>query len=246
MKERLFRILKLFSYFPILFCLNISAHAKNKTDEQTLDGESKQDTVSLLSSDAKRNRHEIFLNIGFGHIINRVNGLSINNERFRNMAVNGLSMDLQYHFYFRPNWGVGVIYSRYMTSWSGNYDEDKYPSYLDKTLFCPSYTGLMISGRSFISGKLIGRAGIGFGIVSNASRLGFRLPNFKFGSNCNIGVDYQLSRHWGIGVEIQAIITDFSRYNFQCDGFIPASKLEDKIMLGNRLNGLIGLRYYIR
>lgn len=238
--------MKEYRIFSIIGLLTILSSIHIHAGEVTKDGRSAQQ--SKLSNSFPKSKHELSFDFGYGHILYKKSGLSENNLKFRDATTNGVSINLQYNFFFKPNWGVGAMYSRYITSWGGMYDyqPNKKIEKFEKTSFATTYTGLFASARLFIGKKWIAKADAGLGLLYHNAQIEFELPNCKVAGNCNIGIEYQLSRHLGVGAKIQTILSDFKKLEISENGFTNTSRLENNIMLGNRIDFLVGIRYYIK
>lgn len=185
---------------------------------------------------------DISVNIGYSYIYTRTKNISGAEKKMEDDLSSGLNWDVRFHNYFKPYWGLGAVYSGYHAS-SANYlgtDLDANITYI-APLFCAKgyigRTNLML--RSEI--------GLGYLHLKETVSMNGLMADIKgstVGYNCTVGLEYQLAKNFGLGVDLEGIFGSFGHLKDSQGNKYDAP--DNERMGLSRINILFGIRYYIK
>lgn len=206
-------------------CHQISGLMLRLSDREvdTLSVSTVQDMIDLdkvITRKRKASRrvspHTFEASIGYGWVDSKLYDMNGESLGFKG----GLDWKLSYEYAWSSGWGVGVQYSGSRTSFEGG---DMMLSYIAPELLMRARFN-----------RWILKWGLGVGLFLyddsyyNASGVGMHV---------NLGMEYMLSDHWGIGLSFNTINASLPNQE--------GVKLKDNERSGiSRLNALGGLRYY--
>ena len=221
---------------------------ENNTGEMV----SSKDVYTSAVEESRKNyiaipTHILSLNMGYGNVYNRTDGLRGAEKDFEDIMSQGISWNAKYSYHHKGSiYGFGLIYSQFHS----NFFKDVEFYSLSHSARV-DYFGIIMSLRYHFSPKWIYNTEFGFGYlgmdrkVSDGIEAG-HITASNIGVNIGAGVSYKINKHWGIGVDLSAISGSFSSVKY--DNLTPdpnAPELDNEHRLGvSRFNIETGLRYY--
>lgn len=232
------KILKLL----LMFFIIILVQPFTRADEKTTDVELKGGTVLEETPYSKLPVIDISANIGYGCLLSRTKGLTGEEKKMEDDLSSGLTWDFRVHSYFKSFYGFGIMYSGYHSS-------AKYRGAdlnADITYIAPLFCVRTNLGKTSLILK--SEIGIGFLSVKEKALMSYYNPETltgcTLGYNYTVGLEYRLSRHFGLGLDLDAV---FGSIKSLKDSHGNKYEFEDDARMGiSRINIFLGLRYYIK
>ena len=185
---------------------------------------------------------DIIANIGYSYIYTRTKGITGAEKKMEDDLSSGLNWDVRFHNYFKPFWGLGAVYSGYHAS-SPNYlgsDIDANITYIAPVFCAKGYIG-----RTNL--MLRSEVGLGYLHMKETISMGGLMADVKgstVGYNLTVGLEYQLSKGFGLGLDLETILGSFGHLK---DSQGNRYENPDGERMGlSRINISVGIRYYIK
>lgn len=194
--------------------------------------ENAPETVTLLQETPNRfesGRHVLYVNAGPSFIISKY---YIPRETKGNPKI-GYSYQAGYEWTSKKGHGLGVMYSQYISSY------ECFPYSLNVNCY---YLGLEYVRRYNLSRRWMIRWSLGAGafkFLETVDDSYFENSDFGFGLDLRLGVEYKLSKRWGLSFEYCETMGFFSKD--QDDPFLVYEKEQKGI---SNIYASLGLRFY--
>lgn len=222
----------------------------------------KTDTVYVASREAyvsmeeesERKRikipaHTLFVNGGYGSLINRTKDLSREAKELEDKLSNGATYDLHYYYHHKNlPYGFGVMFSQFFSSPFSDvvFNGNKFGVRLD-------YVAASMSLRRAFSPNWIMGMYFGFGYLGYTQHVSDatnpinkgKITASTLGSHLGVGIEYKFSKHLGVAVDLTSVSGSFSSVELHNITLDPAPNISRENRMGaSRLNATLGLRYY--
>ncbi len=226
-----------------------------KVDKEETEMVSSREVYVSIAEENERKRiriptHTIMLNTGYGNLAGSTENLGAEEKRVADKLHQGITWDAQYYYHHKGlPYGFGAMFSQF---YSSPFEELVYDNVKNNVRL--DYAGLSLAWRSAFSPKWIGSIYFGVGYLgimqkfsnpSNTSEFG-TLTGSTVGTHIGLGVEYQLSKRIGIGVDVSGIsgyLTSVKYHNLIRDPEAPEISSENRLNV-SRFNATLGLRYY--
>lgn len=189
---------------------------------------------------------DLTANIGYGLVLSKTKGLTGNDKKMEETLSKGLTYDFSFHYFFNNSaYGIGIIYSKYNSSYFGltslipniplNYG-------VSISFIAPLFTSKIRFNKSWMLNSEFGLGYIDYKQQISDGNNEISTKGGAFGTKLSIGLDYMVSKNFGIGTDISLIGGRISKLT---DSSGKTTELANDQELGlGRLNFTIGARYY--
>ena len=228
-----------------------SCHQIGGTILRIVDFTPHQDTITSttveylsLQENAKLNKkyppiHNFRVNVGYGYIVNRTKGLTGIEKQFEDDLSSGLTWDVQYQCFPKSIYGFGVTYSGYSSSatYNGNIEN------LLLTYIAPMYCMKGYVAKDWLLEMDYGIGYIGYAATFPGTTNKVTASNI--GKHFDLGVEYKISKHWGIGAGLGMVGGSFGSIK-ESNGYSTQTiDLGDQRMGVSHLKFSVGMRCYL-
>ena len=198
-------------------------------------------------------KFKVGANIGYGWRGAKLpNDLSAYERSFYKKTMSGIIWDGSFHYYFNDVYGIGLQYSSYYGT-NSDYAESNETGETGVlsvknpiTFIGPVFAmRTATNDRKWIFNLNFGLGYLGYNIKETFSNDYYKESGATVGFLSNIGGEYKLNEHWGIGVDLTAISGIVNSVNVNENGNRSTYTLEGKDGVGlGQFRLTTGLRYY--
>lgn len=196
---------------------------------------------SPLFSQKDFQRHEFSFHTGYGNMVYGVPGLTLPTHSYDRKLSQGINWDIQYNYRPLKRFVIGAIYTSFSSKGSHEEGSDHV-----RVHFIGPQIGVCNVSTDRWQMRITGSPGLT--LFRNNSKVFEKTRNTKantVGLLFNASTSYKISSHFGIGVELQYLISGLASMRSRYHGeTITVSFDNDDNSSLSRLNMSAGLSYY--
>lgn len=233
---------------------NKTTSLENMADNTDMNDYKETKTVQNSKKERLLPQFMIAINGGYGwRTAKLADNIEGDEKDFLRKMKNGPAWNASANYFFNDNYGLGLTYSGFSASNSSMATQkDDGQSGAFKMNDMITYIGPSFLMRFSSNQKWIFNANIGIGYIGYSSKSNFldnemRINGSSVGVLYELGVEYKLSKNWGIGANFSCIGGTLGTLHKEENGYKETVKLskDEREGLGQIRLGL-GVRYYLK